>query len=61
MTTAGTIALLAATYLILFALEHGVPLRRATARLGPRLWVNGVVSITALITAAVLVRPAALT
>src|SRR5207249_551462 len=58
--TAATIALIAATYGVLFAAEHAWPLRRPRARLAQRIAVNVVVSALAFATAALLVRPAAL-
>jgi sterol desaturase/sphingolipid hydroxylase (fatty acid hydroxylase superfamily) len=58
MATWLTIGLLGLTYLALFAMERRLPLRAATASLVPRLRVNVVVSATAFIAAALLVRPA---
>jgi len=51
---------LAATYLLFFAIERVLPLRRSKADLLPRLWVNAVISATAFTAAALVVRPAAL-
>jgi sterol desaturase/sphingolipid hydroxylase (fatty acid hydroxylase superfamily) len=53
------LAALAAFALALFALERLRPLRAPTRALGPRLWVNGVVSALALVTAGLAVRPVA--
>jgi sterol desaturase/sphingolipid hydroxylase (fatty acid hydroxylase superfamily) len=53
------IAALVALGLALFALERLRPLRVPTRALGPRLWVNGVVSALALATAGLAVRPVA--
>jgi sterol desaturase/sphingolipid hydroxylase (fatty acid hydroxylase superfamily) len=52
-------AALAALALALFALERWRPLRTPTRPLGPRLWVNGVVSAAALLAAGLAVRPVA--
>jgi hypothetical protein len=60
LSTAATVAVLAATYLLFFAIERVLPLRRSKADLLPRLWVNIVISATAFAAAALLVRPAAL-
>jgi sterol desaturase/sphingolipid hydroxylase (fatty acid hydroxylase superfamily) len=54
------VAVLTATYALLFALEHALPLRRSKTRLLPRIWVNAVVSVTAFMAAALFVRPATL-
>lgn len=51
--------LLAATYLILLAVERAMPLRAPKARFQQRLVVNGLVSVFAFATAALLVCPAA--
>jgi sterol desaturase/sphingolipid hydroxylase (fatty acid hydroxylase superfamily) len=59
MGIAATVGLLAATFAVLFLLERRAPLRGRRASLRPRLWVNAVVSVIALVTAAALVRPAA--
>jgi sterol desaturase/sphingolipid hydroxylase (fatty acid hydroxylase superfamily) len=45
----------------LFALERVRPLRAPTRALLPRLWVNGVVSALAMVTAGLAVRPVAVT
>jgi sterol desaturase/sphingolipid hydroxylase (fatty acid hydroxylase superfamily) len=45
----------------LFALERVRPLRNPTRALLPRLWVNGVVSALAMVTAGLAVRPVAVT
>lgn len=58
MATSLTIGLLGLTYLALFAIERRVPLRTATAPVIPRLRVNVIVSATAFMAAALLVRPA---
>jgi len=57
---AETAALLGLAYLGFFLLERALPLRRAKARLAPRLAVNAAISAIALGTAALLVQPAAL-
>ena len=53
------VAALSVLALALFALERVRPLRVPTRALGPRLWVNGVVSALALATAGLAVRPVA--
>lgn len=59
MGSALTIAILAAGYAALFALERAAPLRRARAPLVSRLVVNVAVSAAAFAAAAVAVSPAA--
>ncbi|MGE5616872.1 MAG: sterol desaturase family protein [Bacillota bacterium] len=59
MGTAATLASLALTYLVLFALERRLPLRRPTASLAHRVAVNAAMSLLSFGTAALLVRPAA--
>jgi sterol desaturase/sphingolipid hydroxylase (fatty acid hydroxylase superfamily) len=57
---ARTAALLIVAYVLFFLLERALPLRRAKARLLPRLAVNIALSAIAFATAALLVQPAAL-
>ncbi|HEY3077746.1 MAG TPA: sterol desaturase family protein [Burkholderiales bacterium] len=59
MSTALNVAVLGLAYASLFVLERALPLRQATERLLPRLFVNIVVSAAAFAAAAALVRPAA--
>ena len=55
----GTLYIIAAAAVALFLLEHRFPLRRAKSPLGRRLLVNAVVTVLALTTALVVVKPVA--
>jgi sterol desaturase/sphingolipid hydroxylase (fatty acid hydroxylase superfamily) len=59
MDVASSVIALTATYAVLFALERAFPLRRSTAPLLRRVWVNLAISVAAFATAAALVRPGA--
>ena len=59
MKSALLVILLVAAYAILFVMERAMPLRPPKAPFLQRVWVNGLVSILAFATAALLVRPAA--
>jgi len=59
VSTALTVAVLSLAYLLFFALERALPLRRAKAPLLPRLAVNIAISAAAFATVALLVQPAA--
>src|SRR5438105_14897538 len=56
-----TLALTAAVFVALFVLEGLLPLRRRCSSLLPRVILNLIISAAAFATAAILVRPAAMT